>query len=827
MLIHKLKIAFLAPLILSFCLYAYGREGISAARASTQGSLRVQASSPEASQQQHLMEAIQLSEAATAQVKHNNGDNSNLPDTLSPQSNEAEGNSPEASLQEDELVVNTSRHLELRLFGSNVFNSKVSTFAPAENIPVPVNYILGPGDVIRFQMIGHENLEGSLLVDRNGEIQVPGLGKLSVIGLTFESFEEKIKQIVTDHFIGTRIEVTMGPLRSIRVFVLGDVNQPGSYTVSSLATITNALFVSGGIDKIGTYRNIQLKRQGEVVAHLDLYDLLIHGDSSKDVRLQPGDVIFVPPAAGTVAIDGAVKRPAIYEIKDERELAQIIELAGGATQYAFLTSSSLERINPEGERTFYSIDLSDSINLSKAILPGDQIHVGSALNLEDNIIELRGHLKRPGRHEWTDGLRIQDIITSENDFLPNADLNYILIYRKSPKSVNYETLLSEGADSSANIALQKGDIIYVFERGKADARQRTISGLISQLKHLQSSGDPVPVVSVEGYVNIAGRYPLEAEMRIADLVRAAGGLNDAAYTSTAELTRYVPGEDQLKIVHININLSSALLKDLDALDNIELLPYDRLLVRPYPEWNDRPTVTLHGEVRFPGVYALKRGETIAEVIERAGGFTDQAFLNGAILTRVGLKQLEKSFLEKITARLEADLASASIEQSYDNKNKGIAASDTAGLIKSLISKMQSTEAVGRLAFNLPSEMQKGPQSFPMKDGDTLYIPQKPISVSVFGEVYFPTSHIYNPRYKLLDYIMSSGGFSDKADKRHVYVVRANGQVVTSRQAMNGLEAGDTIVVPLKVDRIPQLTFWSSISQIFYNIAISAVAIARI
>lgn len=744
-----------------------------------------------------------------------------------------------SSITEDITVMDTEKEqidLEagkndmLYRFGANIFNSKVSTFAPAESIPVPVNYILGPGDVIRFQLIGHENTEGSLPVDRNGEVQLPGFGKISVMGLTFESFEEKIKKIVSDNFIGTRIEVAMGPLRSIRVFVLGDVIQPGSYTVSSLSTITNALFVSGGIDSSGTFRDIQLKRNGVTVTHLDLYDLLINGDSSEDIRLQPGDVIFVPPVGGTVSISGAVNRPAIYEIKGEKTVSDLIALAGGNTQNAYLSSASLLRINRQGERTFYNLDLSDYINLETGIIPGDIVHIDFVLNLEDNVVTLEGHVKRPGRYQWYEGLRIQDIIGNKDNFLPNADLNYVLVYRKSPRSVAYHDILQDGTESSENILLQKRDIIYVFELGKNVERQKTIETLMGELRHLQKSGEPVPIVYVGGYVKVPGQYPLEEGMRVTDLIRAAGGLSDAAYTSWAELTRYVPNEDTLDIAHINIHLGDALSEAQGHItqgkNNLELNPYDSLLVKPYPEWSERPVVNIAGEVRFPGAYALKRGETISQVIERAGGFTKQAFLGGAILTRKSLKEQEQHFLERITARLESDLATALIEKKYDEKGRDDSR-EVVSTLDNLISKIKSVEPVGRLAFNLSEEIAKGPNAFSMKDGDSLYIPQKPIAVSVFGEVYFPTSHIYNPNLKMLDYIMSSGGFSEKADKRHVYVVHPSGEVASGRRAMASIEAGDTIVVPLKVDRINQLTFWSSISQIFYNIAISTVAIARI
>ncbi|NNG11654.1 MAG: ATPase, partial [Halobacteria archaeon] len=297
---------------------------------------------------------------------------------------------------EDGREVDEAREAELTHFGYDLFSGAPTTFAPATDIPISADYVIGPGDTVQVQLFGKENAEYSLVVTREGNLQFPEIGPVAVAGLTFQEMKTALKARIDEQMIGVKVTISMGELRSIRVFVLGDANRPGSYTVSALSTMTNALFVSGGIKTIGSLRNIQLKRRGKVVTRLDLYDLLLHGDTSGDNRLQPGDVIFIPPAGSTVGVAGEVRRPAIYELRNERVVEQVLKLAGGLLPTAYPQATQIERINVRGERTLVDIDTKEATGRKARVQGGDVLRVHSILEKMEDIVLLSGHVQRPG-----------------------------------------------------------------------------------------------------------------------------------------------------------------------------------------------------------------------------------------------------------------------------------------------------------------------------------------------------------------------------------------------------------------------------------------------
>ncbi|MEN8803474.1 MAG: SLBB domain-containing protein, partial [Thiogranum sp.] len=319
----------------------------------------------------------------------------------------------------------------LERFGYDLFAGVPTTFAPATDIPMDADYIVGPGDTVQIQLFGKESAQYDLVITREGILQFPEIGPVSVAGLTFSEMKQALRARIEEQMIGEKANITMGRLRSIRVFILGDVNQPGSYTVSALSTMTNALFVSGGIKPIGSLRDIQLKRRGKLIAHMDLYDLLLHGDTSGDVRLQPGDVIFVPPVGASVGVAGEVRRPAIYELRKERSVEQMLSLAGGLLPTAYPQASQVERISKLGERTLIDLDIGQKAGLRAGLQAGDTLRVYSILEKMEDIVLLSGHVQRPGGYQWRQGMRITDLIPSiENDLLPRPDLDYALVRRE-------------------------------------------------------------------------------------------------------------------------------------------------------------------------------------------------------------------------------------------------------------------------------------------------------------------------------------------------------------------------------------------------------------
>ena len=322
----------------------------------------------------------------------------------------------------------------LRPFGYDLFAGVPSTFAPVSDIPLPSEYVVGPGDRFEVQLIGNTKSRHSLVVNRDGRIMFPELGPIAVAGLKFDAAKARIEARVSEQMIGTQAIVSMSDLRSIRIFVLGEAERPGSYTVSGLATITNALFASGGVKKIGSLRNIQLKRGGSLVTRLDLYDLLLNGDTSNDVRLLPGDVIFIPPVGDTVGVAGAIRRPAIYELHGESTASDLLYLGGGLTPDADPKLATIERIDESRERVVLDVDLSSAQARGTRLRSGDLMRIPAARPTLANSVQLKGHVQRPSSFQYRSGMRLTDVIPSVDDLKPSADARYVMIRREQPGS---------------------------------------------------------------------------------------------------------------------------------------------------------------------------------------------------------------------------------------------------------------------------------------------------------------------------------------------------------------------------------------------------------
>ena len=703
---------------------------------------------------------------------------------------------------------------------------------PSDSIPVPRDYVLGPGDVINVQLYGNENSNVSLPVNRDGTVNFPRLGPRPVAGLTFGEFKDEIEQRVDEQLIGTEAAVTMGQLRSIRVFVVGDVKRPGAFTVSSLARMTNALFFAGGISEIGSLRHVQLKRDGGLVETLDLYDLLLRGDTSKDEQLRANDVVFVPPVGVQVAIDGEIKRPAIYELKGERTLQQIVDLAGGMSRTADATSVQLKRVNPEGTRDIETLNLLQPSGAGMAMQNGDFITVFPVIEDLDDAVYLGGHTPRSGIYEWESGMTLLDLIPDDSYLAPKADLGYILIRRESGLD-RQTTVLSADLEaaraaprSAADVSLQPRDRVTIFELGIA--RSSAMAEILRELEAQATRQSSFRMVQVGGQVRAPGRYPLETAMRVSDLLRAGGGLSASAYTTEAEMRRFIVGADGERRTHL-LTVDLAAVEAGDPAADIVLEPYDYLNVKEVPAWEDQFTVEIVGEVRFPGTYPVRRGETLSSVLERAGGLTDAAFPEGSVFTRAALREREAEQLMQFERRLESDLAALGLRAASDPSGNSQQAMSVG---QSLLEQIRSTEPTGRLVIELDKLLVDGGTEYNvvLRDGDTLYIPQKSQEIMVLGEVQYATSHLYYPGRDRDGYIDLSGGLTSNADGKRVYIVRANGAVQASRSSgwfrggKNQMFPGDTIVVPIQTDRQPTVVQWASITQILYNLAIAVAAV---
>lgn len=829
----------------------------------------------------------------------------------------------------------------LRQFGYELFNSAPSTFAPATNIPVPANYVMGPGDTVIIQLYGQRNLTHELVITREGMLMFPEIGPVSVAGMTFQELRDQIQNIVANQLIGQNANVTLGALRSINVFVLGEAAQPGSYTVSSLSTMTNALFASGGVTRIGSLRNIRLMRNGEQITELDLYDLLLRGDTSADARLLPGDVIFIPPIGKTVGIAGEVRRPAIYELKDETSPADILNLSGGLNPTAFPRASRIERINELGERTIVDVDLSPGSAPDPVLNDGDVIQVYSVLDQVESVVMLEGHVQRPGAFQWRNGLRVSDILPSVSNMLPNPDLEYALIAREMQPTRRIELIYVDLGAAISNpggpqdLTLQPRDQLHTFgasqnrqsqlqdlldrlydqasfesppmivrvsgnvrfpgeyplvrdmtlgaairfagglladseldtillerrtdQRGSIDVElhsldpaslrpQQTITlreldqvivfnaneprddllaDTLTRLRAQANINQPTQVVSVNGQVRFPGDYPLSRGLTADALINLAGGLTESADTRVAEITRFdaEPGIGR-QIGHVELDLQNSGLMGR----GFSLSPFDQLVVRQMPNWTEYETVYVGGEVNSPGTYSITKQDTISSLIARAGGLTQYADPRAAIFLREELRLNEQRMLDEFRTRLEREVITRRLQT--DNNNTNIGTSD----ISELLERISGVTATGRLVIDLPSILAGNarPDEDPiLRNGDELLIPRTQQEVSVIGEVNRPTSHLFDRRMSVADYINSSGGFTNDADRGNVYIIKASGEVVSYGDARwffqerSRLSAGDTIIVPFDSYRPNQLQIWTSVSQILFNISTTLLAIERV
>jgi polysaccharide biosynthesis/export protein len=852
----------------------------------------------------------------------------------------------------------------LPLFGYDLFSDVPSTFAPVTDIPVPVDYVLGPGDVVSVQLFGNETGTYELMVNRDGSITFPRLGPVNVTGLTFQELRELIRERVSQQMIGVNASVTLGELRSIRVFVLGEAARPGSYTVSSLSTITNALFASGGIKPIGSLRNIQLKRNGELVTTLDLYDLLLRGDTRADVRLSPGDVIFIPPVNPQVGIDGEVRRPGVYEIKGPTSAWDLVMLAGGLAASAYPQAASLSRISDDQDRMVKDVNLKHADGQALRLRGGDLLMVPAVLDRVDNSVELLGHVYRPTRMQHRPGMRISDLIPSLDRLKPLADANYILIRRElSPSrrivavSADLEqALLARG--SEADIELYPRDQVTVFNRvpmlqpetteagrqaqsrmqgqsrtqsqlqrnGRTEEsastarrvvlpetllvpppegsslsetsglrttsspefqggvpltdeqrramrpsserwvlsgdegwqllpeereeldekeenerqeqfrarldsdRQLVVEKLLDELRVQASYDTHAPIVRIDGRVRAPGLYPLEPEMRVSDLLRAGGSLAESAYIVEAEVTRYeVVDGGYREAALVPIDLAAVRAGDLSA--DLVLRPYDFLNVKEVTNWGEQEAVTLRGEVRFPGTYPIRKGESLLSVLERAGGLTDRAFVDGVIFTRVDLREREAQQLDELARRLRSDLAALALEGAQAGGDAQSAQALAAG--QGLLSQLNTATPVGRLAMDFSRVLKSDPGSpgdIMLKDGDMLMVPGPKQTVTVLGEVQSATSLLFDASLGRDDYISLSGGTTRRADLSRIYIVRANGQITAGgsrrwfRASEEQVRPGDTIVVPTDVGKMRPLPLWTAVTSIIFNLAVAVAAV---
>ncbi len=728
----------------------------------------------------------------------------------------------------------------LERYGVSLFNREVSTFAPTDDALVPDEYRLGVGDQLVVQLFGKENATYTLSVGRDGNISFPKLGAITVSGLTFEDARRLIDTRIEQQLIGVEAVVTLGRLRAIGVFMAGEVRVPGAYSVSALTTVTQALFQAGGVTDIGTLRDVQVRRAGEVVTRFDVYDLMMRGDPSGDIRLQSGDVVFVPTVSSVVEIRGEVRRAMAYELVGGETVADLVDMAGGFTKEAFGELAVLVRTSLEGGLpTAESVNLLEPRVSSLSLRDGDILQVPSTGDTLANGVSINGAVYRPGVFGWREGLRVSDLVgNAERDLLPIADFIYSLIVRVKNDLLDIEvvqfslidSLLSPGSDGDP--LLNVDDQVLIFSAPDLEdvapdaySRQTLLAPVLQKLRLQAREGEPTLAANIVGAVKTPGQYPILKNYDVNDLIQAAGGLLESADLTNAELRRLE--SDQTGALDVRYQRLSF---DADGriVGDMPLQSRDIVTVRQIPDWNREDAIELRGEVVFPGNYVISPGESISDVIERAGGLTRFAFPEGAIFTR------------QVVARRESERAqafAADIRQTYASRLLTEETTST-GLNEILLitEQLETFEGQGRLLIDLPAALSGlGEADYEVEDGDVLIIPRASDTVAVVGEVRQPGTHVFQAGLTVSDYISLSAGTTKRADDGAIYVVRANGSVTQLESSWwrftdNGVQAlrpGDSIVIPVDSQHKESLAQWREVTQIIYQGMVSVAALANL
>jgi len=670
---------------------------------------------------------------------------------------------PERNEFQDFIFNSTGQRLPR--FGYNLFEGAPSTFAPVQNVPVTPDYVIGPGDELLIRAWGQVDIDYRAVVDRNGMINIPRVGSVSVAGIRYQDIAKFVRTAVSRNFRNFDLLVTMGQLRSVQVFVVGYAKRPGAYTVSSLSTLVNALFAAGGPSTAGSMRSIELKRDGKVVTEFDLYDLLLAGDKSKDARLLPGDVIYIPPIGPLAAVAGSVNNPAIFELKGPTTLGTLMGYAGGLATTAQSKQVTVERIDRRQGRTVDQLDY-DPTTAQRPVKDGDLVSVLAILPKFDNAVTLRGNVATPLRYPYRHGMRIRDLIPDKDALITPE------YYRRQNRAVRTET------------------------------EDRT-STTVTQNK-------------------------LTAD------VRNLGDEINWDYAVIERLNRH-----DLTTTLIPFNLGKAILEN-DPAQNLPLMPGDVVTVFSKtdvgaPIERRAVVVSLEGEFAHAGVYQAKKGETLRQLVVRVGGFTQDAYIYGAAFTRESTRKEQEERLKKALNQMQEDVqrAAAARARNVTSQEDAAALEQQAKAQQAIITRLRTLRPTGRIVLQLPENAKAADlPDIALEDGDSLHVPPRPSTVSVFGSVFNESSFLYGPDNSVSDYISLAGGPRKEADKDSIYVIRADGSVASNRNSgfltasldSTRIMPGDAIVVPEDFTRTTWTKDLKDWTQIFYQFGLGAAAL---
>jgi protein involved in polysaccharide export with SLBB domain len=769
---------------------------------------------------------------------------------------------------EFEQVVADTVGRPLPLFGQSLFMQSPSTFSPVDWMQVPSDYIIGPGDELQIRIWGQVQANLRVIVDRSGQIYIPQVGEISVAGVHYGDLEQHLKQGISKIFKNFNVTASIGRLRSIQIIVVGDARYPGTYTISSLSTLVNAVFASGGPTPQGSLRDIQVRRDGVTITHFDFYDLIIKGDKSKDVRLQPGDILYIPHVGPLVAISGSVNSPAIYEIKDRSTLNDLIETAGDMSTVADTSKIIIDRfVDHQGRQTLEFPY--DEQSRTQPLKDGDIVHVFSIVPRFENTVTLRGNVANPGRYPWKPGMRVRDLIPDAQALLTRQYWrNRAAIVNGKATEYPVRTPPAQNSRNNPNKQQQTNNIAPNGSAPNSTSPQEvppTSQGIESTQNNNSANDFPE---GITGSTNPGDSLYAESELNTSPNQsqnpsdRTSSGQQPLAMSTTTpysnvvrdvaeDVRRYAPeiNWDYAIIQRVNpTDLSSRLIWmsprkaiiEHDDASNLELEPGDIITIFSQrdisvPQADRSQYVIVEGEVMRPGVYKLENNETLRSVLQRAGGLTPSAYVYGSQLTRESARVDQQKSLDQL-----ADTMEVQVRQSAMSVAASAQAGDLPQLLaaqEAIIAQLKSTRASGRVA--LPVKPQdKNVADFPdmqMEDNDRLSIPRTPSTVSVVGDVYNPGSFIFETRNTVGAYLEIAGKGKPQSDLHHSFVLRANGVVVAANN-VNGLFTGtkfdrirlypgDQIIVPYKLPTgafVRGLRDWTQITS---QLAITGAALA--
>jgi protein involved in polysaccharide export with SLBB domain len=758
-------------------------------------------------------------------------------------------------LTEFQKFVASSTGQVLPIFGADLFRRVPSTFAPLDLAPVPSNYVVGPGDELRIRVWGQVSFQANVRVDRSGDVYLPRIGPVHIAGVTSSDLEAKLRDAVGRVFRNFQLTVDLGQIRAIQVYVSGQARHPGAYTVSALSSLLDALFASGGPTVQGSLRRIQLRRDGKLVSEFDLYSLLTDGDKTRDAKLQSGDVLFIPPVGAQVAVTGSVRSPRIYELKSGETINDLLNDAGGMSAIAAQTRISIGRV--QEHRDLHNLDVAfDSSGLATPLADGDIVHVYSILPRFQETVTLRGNIANPGKFTWHAGMHVSDLIPDKDSLLtrrywwkraqlgiPTPEFEAddrlgglrqpsqpLTLPMNTPQGAQRDQFGGVSSGSSDQTGNELNPETGTAQNPGAAPEQRSASRT--------AASSSLAVEELRDEQTSAAQQRSEFRSLPKTEVRFLAPEIDWDYAAIERLNR-----DTLKTEVIPFDLGRLVLQH-DASQNLELQPGDVVSIFSeadirLPIAQQSKLVRLEGEFAHAGSYTAKPGETLRQLVERAGGLTGSAYLYGSEFRRESTRAIQQTRIDEYVRNLQMQMERGSLAtaaSAVSNPQDLASGTLARGNEQAIVEQLRQIRATGRIVLEFKADS-KSAEEIPdvaLENGDTFIVPSRPANVNVVGAVYDQNSFLYNPQRGVSTYLQLAGGPTRSADAKHAFVIRADGEVI-SRDATTSfwsnrfynlaLHPGDTVVVPEKIFKPSALRGVLDWSQVFSQFALGAAALS--